>query len=61
MIKLQVTTPYNAGIKKGNKSLPFTSCHLSAQAWTVSGDELMHDDVLSCGNLFLVLTLEIYL
>jgi len=48
-------------LKKGNKSLPFGGCHLSAQAWTVSGDELMHDDVLSCGNLFLLLTLEIYL
>lgn len=39
MIKLQVTTPYSAGIKKGNKSLPFTGCHLSAQAWAVSGDK----------------------
>lgn len=55
MIKLQVTTPYNAGIKKGNKSLPFAGCHLSAQARTVSGDELMHDDVLTFGNLFLML------
>lgn len=59
MIKLQVTTPYSAGIKKGNKSLPSTCCQLSAQAWTVSGDELMHDGMLRCGNLFLVLTLEI--
>lgn len=59
VIKLQVTTPHSAGIKKGNKSLPSTGCQLSAEAGTVSGDELMHDDMLRCGNLFLVLTLEI--
>lgn len=61
MIKLQVTTPYSAGIKKGNKSLPFTGCHLSAQAWTVRRDKLMHGDALSCVNLFLLLTRVIYL
>lgn len=46
VIKRQVTTPNNAEIKKENKALPFSGCHLWAQPWAVSGDELMHDNVL---------------
>lgn len=43
MIKFQVTTPYSAGIKKGNKSLLFPGC--CPRVGAAGGDELMHDDV----------------